>query len=29
LSLRLNEKLFEKEKVNKDFMEKEINSINI
>lgn len=29
LSLKLNEKLFEKEKVNKDFMEKEINSINI
>ena len=29
LSLKLNEKLFDKEKVNKDFMEKEINSINI
>ena len=29
LSLKLNEKLFEKEKVNADFMEKEINSINI
>lgn len=29
LSLRLNEKLFDKERVNKDFMEKEINSINI
>ena len=29
LSLRLNEKLFDKQKVNKDFMEKEINSINI
>lgn len=29
LSLKLNEKLFNKELVNKDFMEKEINSINI
>jgi len=29
LSLKLNEKLFDKEKVNKDFMEKEINSINV
>lgn len=29
LSLKLNEKLFDKEKVNKDFMEKELNSINI
>jgi hypothetical protein len=28
LSLKLNEKLFDKEKVNKDFMEKELNSIN-
>ncbi len=28
LSLILNEKLFDKEKVNKDFMEKELNSIN-
>jgi len=29
LSLKLNEKLFDKEKVNKDFMEKELNSINV
>lgn len=29
LSLKINEKLFEKEKVNKDFIEKEINSINM
>lgn len=28
LSLKLNEKLFTSEKVNKDFMEKEFNSIN-
>jgi F0F1-type ATP synthase membrane subunit b/b' len=28
LSLKLNEKLFDKEKVNKDFMDKELNSIN-
>jgi F0F1-type ATP synthase membrane subunit b/b' len=27
LSLRLNEKLFSREKTNKDFMEKELNSI--
>jgi len=27
LSLKLNEKLFDKEQVNKDFMEKELNSI--
>lgn len=28
LSLKLNEKLFDKEKVNKDFMEKELSLIN-
>ena len=28
LSLKLNEKLFDKERVDKDFMEKELNSIN-
>jgi len=28
LSLKLNENLFKKETVNKDFMEKELNSIN-
>jgi hypothetical protein len=28
LSLKLNEKLFTSEKANKDFMEKELNSIN-
>ncbi len=29
LSLKINEKLFEKERVNKDFIEKEINSIKM